>query len=476
MNILKRPHIWIALALLLAPILGRLVWDYRGLPTVSQAALPDYLDVQRALPPVSTPPAFTPPGRPARTIVVIDRAHGNQFQPAELQPLTDALTARGVTVEFLQGDPPLDYRLRYAGAYVVIAPSVAHTDAEIAALRNFVASGGRLLVITDATRGLLQYDWFTGSELYLPDVDAVNPLLADHGLSITNDYIYNLTDYEGNFRNVYFRSFGEDALTAGLSQVVLYGAHSVNAGNGVPLLIGDRGTLSSLTDRGGALAGAALSASGRVLALGDLTFLAMPYVQVADNQVLLGNIADFLAAGAREPSLVNYPFVFSSQEVSIIPTGEVQWTADLLGPLAQLQASFRAYGFDLQPAAEDIGGDRILLGTYAPSEALAVYLQPLGIDLEQVTDSITLPGFGEVGISGNALLLYQPAAGGTRLIVLAETTDDLMTVLSYMSTSDFTSSCLLRADLAVCSVGYGGSFSGEETPVEEAEPTATPAG
>jgi len=111
------------------------------------------------------------------------------------------------------------------------------------AVTDFVSRGGRLAVFTDATRGQVMYD-FSGNPVgNTPDVDTANPLLEPFGIKINGDYLYNLVDNEGNFRNVYFKSFGKIGPYWGLSKIALYGTHSVETDFGLPLFVGDDKTL-----------------------------------------------------------------------------------------------------------------------------------------------------------------------------------------------------------------------------------------
>ena len=155
-------------------------------------------------------------------------------------------------------------------------------------------------MIADPTRGS-RFD----------SVTFANSLVIPFDLTFSDDYLYNLIEYEGNYRNVLFRKFAADPLTQGLGTVALYATHSVGTTTGTPLVQGDENTLSSRTDTGGHLAALALSANQQVLALGDLTFLTPPYYQVADNAVLINRLAQFLLGGQRTPTLADFPFVFS---------------------------------------------------------------------------------------------------------------------------------------------------------------------
>src|SRR5262249_53131452 len=136
--------------------------------------------------------------------VLVDYSHSNQFQANEIQTLVEALTDRGAQVEFNTDASTFEAQLKSASAYVVISPSVSFSPDEIRLVRDFVSRGGRLAVFTDATRGLLLYDFFGNPVTNAPDVNVVNPLLEPFDITVNADYLYDLVQNEGNFRNVYF--------------------------------------------------------------------------------------------------------------------------------------------------------------------------------------------------------------------------------------------------------------------------------
>jgi hypothetical protein len=64
-------------------------------------------------------------------------------------------------------------------------------------------------------------------------------------------------------------------------------------------MVGSEGTTLSSTRRTGEYAVAVRN--GDVAAIGDTSFLAREDVYEADNEVLVGNLADFLVSGDKEP-------------------------------------------------------------------------------------------------------------------------------------------------------------------------------
>jgi len=468
----NRNRILIMIGLFVVPILARTLFFYQFPYWNFNIQTPDYASYRVSEPP--TPSSMLKPaaGLADGKIILIDNAHNNQFQPNEVEPLFTALSGRGALVELDKGDKPLRAKLKYASAYIIFSPTSAYTGEEILQIQQFAASGGRLLVFADPTRSRIEYDVFGNSITFL-DANYANPLIAPFGLSFINDYLYNLKNNEGNFRNVEFTDFAENQLTKDLKMIVLYGAHTVHTETGVRLANGGADTLSSLTDRGGGLSPMALSADGQALAVGDFTFLTNPFNQVADNNLLLAHIADFALGGKRAPLLENFPFVFE-RPVSLIPTGEVALTSELLGPIAVLQQSLKVVNISVNVSPKPSkDGDVIVLGTFTPSEDLNPYLTPFNISFDE-GKIINLPGFGKVEKPGNALLLFNHGAKTNTLILLADTASDLPKLITLVAGGDL-SACVVQGNTGVCSIN---SKSGNEdfiTPSPgDGQATATP--
>ncbi len=468
---MKKYMIWMALAALLLPALARGLWFYRALPPQQrEIATPDYQSFAVSQPPLSTPLAAEK-AKPGGGVVLFDMAHANQFQPSEAQSLEEQIARRGGSVETLLDAALLGQKLKYVSAYVVVSPSAAFTDEEIRLIRQFVERGGRLLVFTDATRGTLYYDWWNDTVTNFSDAAVVNPLLAPYGITVNNDYLYNVVENEGNYRNVFFDQFGKDELTFGLKRVAFYGAHSVKAEDGVLLLGGAASNLSSADDAHHPDAGGAvLSADGGTLVFGDFTFLSAPYRDVADNAALISNIADFVLGGKREVSLLNFPYVFSQPLAQVYPAEGMKLTAETIAAIGGLQNALDVINVELRVTDKPPrAGDVLVLGVFEDAETLEDFLAPFNLDLTESETTIALKKFGEVGRAGNGLLLFERGKDGNTLVLLANSQEDLVALISNLSGGGL-SGCILQDNFAVCSVGYGGDSSGEsaeEPPVEE---------
>lgn len=323
--------------------------------------------------------------------VLLDVAHDNQFKMEEIGSLDGRLAARGVElVRYRSGD--LARQLRGVSAFVVIAPVETFGDDEITAVVDFVERGGRLLMVGDPTRFTIDFEEddfgfvvdFSFNRNDLP----LNRLANEFDLIFEGDYLYNLADNEGNFRNIIIASdhIGESSLTEDLEMVALYGSHSIRTGNhSEPLLSGGAETYSSATDRAGGLHLAAVSEDERVLALGDLNFMAEPYFSSFDNMQFIANIADFLVGDSRDYVLSDFPYFYQSETIDLLYVGEVDLGVDAFDDIITLQDTFREAGQSLTLAAEpQEGHDALVIGLYNDAirnEAVRTILADAGLRL-----------------------------------------------------------------------------------------------
>ena len=484
---MKKYMFWmIALAALTLPILIRGLSYYHGVPQRPEIATPDYQALTISQIPLETP-TIDEKIEQTSGVVLFDFVHANQYQASEIQPLSEAVEKRGGQVQSITDTALLENKLKYASAYVVISPTIPFTADELRIVQNYVDRGGRLLAFSDATRGIVSYDYNTGSVITISDVSLVNPLISPFGITVNDDYLYNVEEHEGNFRNVFFDDFGKNELTFGLKQVALYGTHSVKSPSGLILLRGTKSTLSSVDDaHDPAEGGAALSENGNVLAFGDFTFLTSPYQNAADNATLIANIADFTLGGTQTVTLASFPYIFTQPIVQVYPSSEVQLTAETIAAISGLQTSLGSMGTAIEVVSEaPRNGDTLVLGTFIPSDDLLKFTDPFNIEFDETSETITVKNFGEIGRSGNGLLLFEKNKNGNTLTLLADTPEDLISLLNTV-TSGSLPGCVLQGDIGICSVGYGGSYSedtGEGTATAEPasgeatpEPTETPSG
>ena len=381
---LRNPHFRVAvlaILLLILPSAFRHLFFYRGVflrPSVD-IQLPSYAELEMGRPEVSLLPKNSDPVIPSNAEVLFDISHGNLFEISELDSLTSRINYRGghLNVTDYYGD--LETELQKADAFVVIAPTMPFSEWERQTITRFVARGGRLLVISDPTRSMTDdYLMLENFGSNLGNIEISNLLLEPFGIAYSKGYIYNMIKNEGNFRNVYFTIIHEAPISDGLSEVVFYGLSEIKSAP-KPLIVGDGNTLSSLTDRGSGLIAAASDAEGRVLALTDLNFMIPPYHQVADNAILIDNIAEFVSGTARERSLADFPHIFTSP-VTLLVDGERALNTEMLATITGAQRSMEDLGLELTIASAPVPGqDLAAFGLFPPNEALSPLVKPFGL-------------------------------------------------------------------------------------------------
>lgn len=478
-----------------------------------------YLQYYRPLnPPPATPPAYSaaeitevptpqtnqfqdvPAANRAETselggIALLDQSHDNQFSLEEIAYLDSLLAARGYQLTpFLEGE--LGDALRPAGALVIITPLTGYSPAEVLAVREFVARGGRVLLVGDPTRYNIEFDEF---DLFAPPTIRtaqvpLNDVANAFDITFRGDYLYNTIENEGNFRNILIdeTGFSGAELTDGLEQLALYSSHSLQLGpSAAPVLAGDENTWSSATDQPGGLTLAAVSPvegeGGQVLALGDLHFLLQPYNTVYDNGEFASRLADFLVAnGESAENLAGFPYFFRAP-VELIYSGSPELGPDAFDDVVALQAAFRAVGLPLTLAAEP-GPERdtLYLGLYNQAEDVIDLLERAGIELvirpaiqppaTATTESdepdaapegtrLIASSLGDIRMAGSAIIVLDTDGERQQVAVLAASNDGLESALARLrptgppDTADF-SDCLLQEHIAICPTGI------ENEPVE----------
>ncbi|MFL7790510.1 MAG: DUF4350 domain-containing protein [Anaerolineae bacterium] len=416
--------------------------------------------------------------------VVIDLAHNNTLLVDDLSPLKDRLQARGATIETYAGDESLEACLHKATALVVIAPAKRYTASEREAVVEFVKDGGVLLMAADPTRPVSFGD---PNDPYRSPYDAlyptsaiptINSLANAFGVIYYDDYLYNLEDNAGSYRNVKFTTFGKNALTKDVETLVLFVTHSVSS-DGIPLIVGDEGTVSSVRTGETKLAAAALTADQRVLALGDLTFMTSPYHTVEDNDQFLSNIADWLATDKRmRDDLDDFPYLFGGV-IDLVQIGGDTLDPQLIVRSSEWQSSFEQTGHMLSLRAEaDPQHDAIFVGTFKDTEMVDELLGNNGITLTvtveegaedeedgKVTGSIEIEGLGTVAIEGTTLLVLDRSSEHVSIVILATDMEKAIEATERLIAHDLFG-CVKADAVTVCSTG--------EAPEKPEEPGTSP--
>lgn len=476
--LMKRQRLLIALICLLLPILLRTLWYYRGFYFGnSNIQTPDYSAFSVAQPTLSTPAAVEYTSSTQKAVVLFDQAHFNNYTTAEIESLRNQILAMGAEVVILDGQSDLPDQIKKADAFVIITPTIEYSSEEIEAVEEFVHRGGRLLVIADPTRSYSEYDTEREESVIL-----VNDILQPYLLSFRNDYVYNLSHNEGNYRNTYVYPTGKTDLTSSISELVFYAAHSLDI-NSQKIIIGEDSTLSSLDDMGGELPVAALDSSGNVLAIGDMTFMTNPYYQVSDNFQFVQNIGNFLINGDRVRNLYDFPNLFN-QTIAIQLNSGITLDQDLLTEVADIKKSYSREDLEVILSEQaEAGFDRIVLGTYPPDEDLYEEIEDFGIIFDNTHPTSTptpaedestedqaeslietnngynggkvtgryyqVPGIGNIPTKGFGFILFKQDEEGDSLFFLADSQENA-TVLLHLLVSGSLDKCLVTDTIAVC--------------------------
>ncbi len=371
--------ILLALVLLIAPLVVRWLYYYEGRYEPGEVTRPDLTKIEEPLP--QTQPFTDVEISENRGTVLVDLVHENRIQMAELNVLQARLAARGNRLQPVFDSDDLSMQLQHAQALVIISPGIDWTPDEIRWVQRFVDKGGRLLLVTDPSRFGVIYDEEWGYYIGLDaDVPHINDLASRFGLVFEDDYLYNTTENEGNFRNIILTDLAEDTLTDGLEQLVFFAAHSISSQE--PALLATSGeTRSSTSERAEDLTVGMLAADGAVLALGDLTFMTEPHNAVRDNDQFIANIADFLSSTQRSYDLSDFPYFFGD-EVQLVYAGAPLLDGDLVEYASALQARLEEAGKTLTlEATEDEASDTLFLGLYEQAEEVEPYLAAAQVTL-----------------------------------------------------------------------------------------------
>ncbi|MBN1658918.1 MAG: hypothetical protein JXA93_10975 [Anaerolineae bacterium] len=519
----KLAFVLLVVAALVLPTAGRWIYFHDGSYHPAPVTRPDLRQIEYSTPASAEFVDDYDSVQPG--IVVVDLAHDNRFEMAELDVLRSRLAARGLRLEPMTTSDDLLASLRHARGLVVVSPGSDWTASEIQAVEAFVEKGGRLLLVADPSRFEVFYpDDFSMS--YTLDHDAVhlNDLAIRFGLLFGQDYLYNTVDNEGNFRNIRLTSFADHDLTRDLEQVVFYAAHSISSEE-LALIRATGETRSSATEQLKEPTVAVLAAEGKVLALGDLTFMTEPYNALHDNNQLVARIADLLGQAQREYDLVDFPSFFDGS-VQLVYAGDPLLNDDLIGSGNKFQSLFAAQNMDMA-LVDDVDDDQdtMILGLYEEAEEIEAYLSTAKVTFvmtptasseaetipkpqgtpkpmtstipitgtttpaakakeppEPEADRIEVGSLGNVAAAGTSMLVFQDDGERQVLLILAHSEAGLDWIVDRLTAGDL-SACLFheaqsgpQVTVALCPTGEGqsddsGGWEKPDEPTQEPAPT-----
>lgn len=245
-------------------------------------------------------PGIDPQGSTPRNPLLFLGFGGPDVTERDISPLVNALVAEGHEVRVYT--PPQDQRappappgaaeqqlspigeeLADADAFVTFRRD--YDDDAVEDIQTFREEDGRVLFATD------------------PDDEFDEPGAAtlESALGVTNEpgYVYNLEENDLNYQRIYAESAGDGELTEGVDRAMFETAtpvRSAAADGGVfaPIEGSQLSTTRAGTDA------PVVVRNGGVVMVGDTDFLTPENAQRADNDVLIGNLADFLVTNDRD--------------------------------------------------------------------------------------------------------------------------------------------------------------------------------
>lgn len=223
--------------------------------------------------------------------IVVDTAHNNDVTDREIAPLVNVLATNGHHVRSYDGVSLLSFRdaLDDADALLVVNPEQSYTHQELDAIRAFIDAGGRVMVAMDP-----------GSRNALVDGQGSlgeTTIYSEIGIEREPGFLYNAETNENNYLRVYAEPKTASPLTEGVDRIVLPGASTVDILHGRIAFETDPVTQLSTTGR--IVKHPVVVHDDNVVFVGDSSFLHPENARHADNNVLIGNLADFLVEGDK---------------------------------------------------------------------------------------------------------------------------------------------------------------------------------
>lgn len=182
-----------------------------------------------------------------------------------------------------QGGVNLGDALEDAHGYIGIGVS-SYSDTNLNALSEFMQNDGRVVMAVNPGQAFS----FQGGN---------SETFSELGMYTEPGYAYNLGENDLNFQRIYAEPSGDEMLTEGVDRVMLATATTIGGGEQdetlMPLDGTQRSTTRAETDQ------PLMIRTGEVALIGDTRFMTPENAQRVDNDVFIGNIADFLVSGSR---------------------------------------------------------------------------------------------------------------------------------------------------------------------------------
>jgi hypothetical protein len=235
-------------------------------------------------------------------VVLFDRSHGNRFEKEDIAPLVDAINDAGGEVRFTGELGTFSEVLPQADVLVVIDPARRYDAEEVGEINQFVKDGGHLLMFAEPNRKEVQQSGFFVS--LVTKRSALDSLGSRFSVSFGSHYVYDMEHNDGNYKSPVTSppDRADSAVVEGVDRVTMYTATSVSVNRGQVLLrtapTAERG--DEAATRGFPVA--VLSRNGQVMAVGDKTFLNDQFHTVADNDVFIQRVVEFMVGADHRGS------------------------------------------------------------------------------------------------------------------------------------------------------------------------------
>ncbi len=419
MGRIKKPLIIIAVFLAAALLSGAGQYFYYY-PGTYQPPPPDRPPVEDIVAETAAPEPFTDQYQVQEGKVLIDLAHYNYYWPQELSLLHLRLISRGYSLDYLRETAELEEQLAESDAFVVILPGDPYMDQDVEVVEEFVDRGGKLFLVGDPAR-----------------YSEINSLAMHFGLIFETDYLYNMTENEGNFRYIHVSDFDTDQpLVEDVDTITLFTAGTISSDQkGIAFTCPD--TYSSVGEHKQAMSPVALTGEGRVLAVSDLLFMTEPYNASTDNNQFIANIADWMTTPEEvdlppdvEADLAYFPDFLESE-------GSIAYSdLSLLGPALQLEAYLDQTDRTFTPGRyrETMTGDLIFLGLYAHAQQDAFPAFSL-VSVQE--DAIIVNDYEDIDREGSAVIFLEEAEDWRAVAVLASSEAIVEKMADYLIDGQF---------------------------------------
>lgn len=235
--------------------------------------------------------------------VMIDLSHTTAVDEFDLRPVVDTLSRNGHTVRLYdpQRATPRQFNatLRSADAVLIVAPTQRLSASEANGLVAFTQAGGRLAIFGEpeggAAGGFGGVSFGFGNEQSQAEVA---PVTSQLGMSVGSGYLYNIDQNVNNHANINVTPDATTPLTDGVQRVVVHQATPVQG----PTTLLQTAPSSELSSTRRASAYGVAATSENTVVVGDASILAPEWVYLADNEVFVGNVLEFLVTGDKQPS------------------------------------------------------------------------------------------------------------------------------------------------------------------------------